>query len=307
MLGNTLRFCGQPVSASELALIVELVARHGRLSRQELANTVCELLQWRRPNKALKSRECRAFLERLHEREMIKLPALRTGRPRGAPSSVPHSLQGEWREPVHGALADIQPIHIASVHTPAEHRLWRELLGRYHYLGYRVAFGASLRYLITTPLAQTTVLGCLQFSSPAWRMKARDAWIGWDETTRERRLQRIINNSRFLILPWVRVPNLASHVLSRALPKVARDWEARYGIQPWLAETMVDTQRFSGTCYRAANWLDIGLTTGRGRQDRHHRRHGLSPKRIFLYPLQRRAKVLLRQEQRPTNQHQTKI
>jgi hypothetical protein len=116
-------------------------------------------------------------------------------------------------------------------------------------------------------------------------MAARDRWIGWDDETRARRLQHIVNNSRFLILPWVRVRNLASSVLSRATRALSRDWERDYGWQPWLLETLVDQSRFAGTCYRAANWMAVGETTGRGRQDRLHQRHGAAPKTIFMYPL----------------------
>ncbi|MHB1529147.1 MAG: Druantia anti-phage system protein DruA [Acidiferrobacteraceae bacterium] len=125
----------------------------------------------------------------------------------------------------------------------------------------------------------------MQFSSPAWRLHQRDQWIGWDDATRARCLQQILCNSRFLILPHVRVPNLASHVLALALHTVLSDWTAAYGVQPLLAETLVDPARFTGHCYRAANWIDVGLTAGRGREDRQHLRHGVSPKRIWLYPL----------------------
>jgi hypothetical protein len=159
------------------------------------------------------------------------------------------------------------------------------LVERYHYLGHRVPFGAHLRYLIriTRPAAQ--VVGCLQFSSPAWRMAARERWIGWDDESRGQRLQHIVNNSRFLILPWVRVRNLASGVLSQATRVLSRDWETQYRWQPWLLETLVDRTRFAGTCYRAANWIEVGETSGRGRQDRCHQRHGAAPKTVFVYPL----------------------
>lgn len=123
-------------------------------------------------------------------------------------------------------------------------------------------------------------------------MKARDSWIGWDDASRRANLPRLINNSRFLLLPWVRIPNLASHVLAQAMRTAPRDWEQQYGIRPWLVETLVDSRRFSGHCYRAANWLDVGSTTGRGRQDSRHQRHGASPKQILLYPL--RANVCQR-------------
>ena len=124
-------------------------------------------------------------------------------------------------------------------------------------------------------------------------MKARDDWIGWDKANRQLHLSRLINNSRFLILPWVTIPNLASHVLAMALRIVTKDWETLYGIQPWLVETLVDSQRFSGHCYRAANWIDVGQTTGRGRQDKEHMRHGAAPKRILLYPLRPNARKYL--------------
>ncbi|MGH8189915.1 MAG: Druantia anti-phage system protein DruA [Rhodanobacteraceae bacterium] len=162
-----------------------------------------------------------------------------------------------------------------------------------HYLGHRTAYGAALRYLVTTHGATPQTLGGLQFSSPAWRMRARDAWIGWDDAIRQRHLLRVIANSRFLLLPWVRVPHVASHVLALSLRRVSIDWQACYGLRPWLAETLVDPQRFSGTCYRAANWLEVGFTTGRGRNDRDHDHHGAAPKRVFLYPLRLDARSAL--------------
>lgn len=278
-------FCGQPLAAPQLDLIRRCVASYPGLSREELAATLCEWLDWSRPNGRLKTRECRDLLQRLRALGLITLPARRAGRPRGAATTIMHTAQGEPQAPVHEDLARLQPIGLRRVQHAAEQHQWRELIDRYHYLGYRTAYGASLRYLIETPHRQPAVLGCLQFSSPAWRMQARDRWIGWDETGRQANLPHLISNSRFLLLPWVRVPNLASHVLALALRAVTRDWERQYGLRPWLAETLVDQQRFSGHCYRAANWLDIGLTTGRGRQDRDHQRHGASPKRILLYPL----------------------
>ncbi|MBN6742504.1 DUF4338 domain-containing protein [Acidithiobacillus sp. MC6.1] len=164
----------------------------------------------------------------------------------------------------------------------------------------RVPFGAHLRYLIlgaprSDALHSPLVLGCLQFSSPAWRMRARDIWIGWNDATRAKRLQQVICNSRFLILPQVQVKNLASHVLALALRTATRDWEVVYGLRPCLVETLVDPARFTGHCYRAANWIDVGLTTGRGRQDRQHALHDAHPKRIFLYPLTPNAQQKLRQ------------
>ncbi len=279
-------FCGQPLDAKQLELIQQCVTRYPQLSREELAATVCEWMPWQRPNGGLKTRECRDLLQHLQAQGLLTLPALRAGRPRGTATAIPHTAQGEPCAPIQGGLSEVQPLRLRRVDQPAERQQWRELVERYHYLGDRTPYGASVRYLIETPhRQQPSVLGCLQFSSPAWRMKARDTWIGWKDDTREANLQRLINNSRFLILPWVQIPNLASHVLALALRAVSHDWEQLYGVRPWLVETLVDSQRFSGHCYRAANWLDIGLTTGRGRQDRDHQRHGASPKRILLYPL----------------------
>ena len=275
-------FCGQPLSPTQLELISHCVAHYPGLSREELAATVCEWLDWRRANGRLKTRECRDLLQQLQEQA---LPALRAGRPRGKATAIPHTPQGDVQAPLHCALGEVQPIRLKLIEQPDQQRQWRELVGRYHYLGYRTAYGASLRYLIEASSPNQRVLGCLQFSSPAWRMKTRDNWIGWDEVNRQQHLPRLINNSRFLILPWVRIPHLASHVLALSLRTVAEDWERHYGLRPWLAETLVDNSRFTGHCYRAANWIDVGLTTGRGRQDREHQRHGTAPKRVLLYPL----------------------
>lgn len=277
------RFCGQLLSSAQLQLIVELARRYGRLSRNELAHTVCELLDWHRPNGGLKTAECRLLLEQLNERALIDLPNLQQGRPRGAATAV--AVREAPATTLAVALEALQPVWLQPVQTPAQRQLWRELIQRHHYLGHRVPFGAHLRYLIQAAPPQATVLGCLQFSSPAWRIRARDAWIGWDDTTRAKHLQRLINNSRFLILPHLQVKNLASHVLALALRTATTDWQSAYGIRPLLAETLVDPARFTGHCYRAANWIDVGQTTGRGRQDRYHQRHDACPKRVLLYPL----------------------
>jgi hypothetical protein len=139
-----------------------------------------------------------------------------------------------------------------------------------------------------------TVVGGLQFSSAAWRMQARDRWIGWDDATRARHLPQVVNNSRLLLLPWVHIKNLASATLAHALWRLPADWQAQYGVTPLLVETLVDAARYTGACYRAANWVEIGETSGRGRDDRQHRRHGARPKRVFVFPLRRDALARLR-------------
>jgi hypothetical protein len=176
-------------------------------------------------------------------------------------------------------------VRLQQVQRCEERQLFRELVGRYHYLGYRVPFGAHLQYLISISQPAPTLVGCLQFSSAAWRMRARDVWIGWDDATRGRQLVHVVSNSRFLLLPWIRIQNLASATLGLALRRLPADWQARYGVAPLLVETLVDPARYAGGCYRAANWVEVGETAGRGPDDRQHHRHGTRPKRVFVYPL----------------------
>ncbi|NLI83765.1 MAG: DUF4338 domain-containing protein [Deltaproteobacteria bacterium] len=264
------------------------------LSRTELAFTLCELLDWRRPNGQLKAHECRQFLEELEEKGLLKLPG---NRGTGRKSKVVPKATGECRTPtppvVEGTLADLGPVQLQLVNTPDDRRLWREWVSRYHYLGCTVPFGAHLRYFVTTSEPVPRKVGCVQMSSPAWRMAPRDKWIGWDEEQRVRGLQRIVQNSRFLLLPWVKIPHLASATLSRLARQIADDWETLYAVRPVLLETLVDPAKFKGTCYRAANWLPLGITTGRGRMDREHKRHGAEPKEVLVYPLRRKAREIL--------------
>jgi hypothetical protein len=293
---TTIRFLGEEVSASQLATIHEVVALYRGLSRMELAATVCELLGWRRASGRVKARECREWLEKLDSEGRLVLPAKRQGRPIGSKTSVPRTSAGDFRDEVTGSVRDVAPVVVEPVVDAAGRRRFRELIGRYHYLGHAVPYGAHLRYLVFGSRPAPEVLACLQFSSAAWRMAARDHWIGWDEATRRRNLARVVSNSRFLILPWVRVRNLASTILSLATSRLRADWRERYGIEPLLVETLVDESRFWGGCYRASSWLELGTTTGRGRMDRHHRRQGAAPKRLFVQPLVREARRRLREE-----------
>ena len=181
-------------------------------------------------------------------------------------------------------------LELALVESKGESRLWRELVERYHYLGCRVPFGAHLRYWVRNRQRE---LACLLWTSPAWKMKPRDAWIGWSEEQRKRNLQSIVNHGRFLILPWVRVPGLASKILALSARQLPQDWQHHYGYRPLLLETLVAADRFRGTCYRAANWIHLGQTTGRGRMDREHKADGQAIKNIFVYPLVRNARQRL--------------
>jgi hypothetical protein len=278
-------FSGRRFTPAERDLIRAVVRDFPALSRMELAHTVCELLGWQRPSGRLKGRECREFLERLAADGLLRLPAKQSGRPVGSKTHVPTTARGEPPGELVGAVGDIAPIVLELVRTPDQQLEFRELVGRHHYLGHAVPFGAQLRYLAYASRPERRVVGCVQFSSPAWRMAVRDAWIGWDAAARQRNLQRVVNNSRFLILPWVRVKHLASVVLAQALRRLPADWEARYGVTPVLVETLVDAARFRGTCYRAANFRVLGPTTGRGRMDRERRREGAAVKTVLVYPL----------------------
>lgn len=286
-------FKGKEFTSSELALIREVVSTYSTLSRQELASTACELLGWTRPGGGLKIIECKELLCRLESDGWIKLPALAKTKPRGARTSIPHTKRGEPQERLAGTVRDVAPIELRLLANESDRLLWRELVGRYHYLGHKVPFGAHLRYLIEVSRPTTRVVGCLQVSSPAWKMAPRDRWIGWSDKVRQRNLQQVVNNSRFLLLPWIEVRNLASSVLAQLARQLPDEWEKAYAVRPVLLETLVDEQRFTGTCYRAANWIRLGVTQGRGRMDREKKRLGESPKVIFVCPLHRRARQVL--------------
>jgi len=228
----------------------------------------------------LKNHECRLLLERLRDQDLLTLPALqRSGRQ--GPRTVSITAESDPQSPIQTTVADLQPLRLVQVPS-IESARFRQFIERYHYLGYRIPTGASLRYFVQAGSGQ--MLACLQWSSPAWTMAARDRWIGWSTQQRARNLQYVVNNSRFLILPWVRVKGLASSILARAANQLVGDWRQHYGYTPMLLETLVDTARFNGTCYRAANWIDLGKTSGRGRMDRHHR-NDIVPKTIFVLPL----------------------
>ena len=291
---ETLYFCGHPVTPEELSVIKSVTSDCFALSRSELAHTLCEILEWQRPNGKLKSRECREFLEELSDKSIIRLPAGRiTGRPRGSRTSV--KAAAEFEVVLNGKKSEFDPVEIVPVSGKEDNARWRAMVDRHHYLGHSVPFGAHIRYFIMVRHPLPVVVGCLQFSSPAWRMEARDRYLGWDDHTRRANLQKIVSNSRFLILPSVRIKNLASSVLSLVSARIASDWEERYRVRPLLLETLVDSGRFSGTCYRAANWITVGQTTGRGRNDSKHLRHGESPKTVFLFPLTKDAVRRLQQ------------
>ena len=280
-------FCGQTIRQDQINEIAMIVDTFPKLTRTELANTICELFSWKRPTGKLKTVECRQFLGRLDALGIIQLPACQSKYVKRTKFSVDKTELSDTQTLVSVKLSDLSPILLSRVDNYSERQLWYEYMDRYHYLGYRLPFGAQLRYFIRSGMSRDR-LGCLQFSSPAWKMAARDRWIGWSDEERKSNLQKIVNNSRFLIFPWVRVKNLASSVLALSVKTVPDDWRACYGYRPVLMETLVDQNRFQGTCYKAANWLHVGETTGRGRMDRQNERKGMAVKDIFIYPLSKR-------------------
>src|SRR5450759_2563886 len=296
---ESLTFCGRTFHRPELELMRQMAAEFSALGVTEIARTVCELLEWKRPGGGLKNHECRQLLERLQTEGVLTLPALRPLGGKG-PRRVDLSQPRLDPEPVECAARECEPLELALVEGKAASRLWREHMERYHYLGCRVPFGANLRYWVRS---RERELACLLWTSPAWKMQLRDAWIGWSEEERQRNLQRIVNNGRFLILPWVRVKGLASKILALSARQLPHDWQTRYGYRPLLLETLVDAARFRGTCYRAANWIYVGQTAGRGRMDREHQNHGQAVKDVYVYPLVRDARDRLIRRSYPVNKY----
>ena len=286
-----MQVCGQEFGPQLLQRIQQTVDQEPDLSRRALSRRVCEWLNWRTALDGLKEVSCRVALLKLHRRGALELPAV-------APAVVapprPLAARGARRKIVvtEASLETLQPLSLQRIAQAdgAASRLWNRMMERYHYLGAGPLCGAQMRYAVHS--RQGEWLGGVAFSAAAWQLAARDEWIGWSDPARRQHLQQVIANSRFLILPHWRVPNLASHVLSLALQQVADDWQERYGYRPLLVETFVDAKRFTGVCYRAANWLEVGRTTGRGRQDREHT-GGQAVKRVFLYALQAQARELL--------------
>lgn len=288
----SLSFCGRQISPEELQLIRDIVHDFPALSLTELSRTICEILDWRRPTGALKDHECYLFLQQLRSRGLLaSLPTIRTTSPR-RPRSVTLDAESDPQTLVLGSVRDYLPLELELISHFTGRSLFRQYLQRYHYLGYKVPFGAQLRYFVRSRQLPERILACLLFTGAAWKMAPRDRWIGWSDPARRLNLPRVVNNSRFLILPWVQVRQFASKILSLAAHRLPNDWLRAYQVKPVLLESLVDPQRFSGTCYRAANWIHVGTTQGRGRMDRNQdiARH---PKEIFLYPLDPRACELL--------------
>lgn len=279
---ETQRICGRDWSAGDLARVREQIDQAQPQQRAEISRRVCQALDWTDALGRPKLMSCRVALLRLHRAGHIELPPPRNGNGNGRGLSR-QSVQWPLESAVTGSVEDLPGLRLEAVKGREDSALYNGLIDRYHYLGYTPLPGAQLRYLIRF---DGGVLGVLGFGAAAWKVAPRDRWIGWDTGAREAHLPRVLNNARFLILPWVEVRNLASRVLSLAARRIANDFEARYGIRPVLLESFVEQRRFRGTCYRAANWTRVGETTGRGKCDRRHLAE-LPIKDIYLFPLQR--------------------
>lgn len=272
--------CGREISVSELEEIRGTVAALRRLSRKELAMTICEHMGWYSLSGSAKADACMKLLEKLESRGYLSLPpkqVVSSWEPR-TPSP---SERTEPQPQIECSLKEVGPVRLEVVRERAEAELWNEYVHRYHYLGYRRPFGCFARYFVESDHGK---LGCVLFSGAAKALRARDHWIGWSESSRLKNLGRIVNNTRFLIFPWVRVKNLASHVLGQAARRLDKDWQERWSYRPVLLETFVDPRYFGGTCYLAANWRYLGMTTGKGLV-RKGKSYTTSPKKILVKPL----------------------
>ncbi len=281
-----MRYCGRDFTAADLAVIRTLAATLP--TRRAIADAACDALGWRRHDGRRKAMSARVALLRMADDGLVTLPAPRTTNANGR---ISRRLEPDAELPpaVVASLSELGRIDLVVVDSEASSRRWRTLIATHHYLGYTPFAGAQLRYLVESA---SGTLGALGFAASAWTCAPRDAYIGWDAATREARLHLVVGNARFLILPHVRVANLASTVLARVARRLCSDWQTAYGYAPVLLETFVETPRFSGASYRAANWIHVGQTKGRGKLDRHHS-HALPVKDVYLYPLRRDHRRIL--------------
>jgi hypothetical protein len=274
-----LTYSGRQFSEEQLQQVRALIAASPDCSRTAISRQVCHLLDWRKADGGWKEVSCRVALLRMHEDGLLTLPPPRRKSNNGRRTPT-RTQAADPQPPQELSLPQLGPLRLEIV-TRERSALWNEYIDRYHYLGYTPLVGAQLRYLV---YAEHRLLALFGFGASAWRLAPRDRWIGWSDAQRQAGLPRVVAQVRFLILPWIRCPNLASKLLSLSATQLGADWEQRYAIRPWLLESFVDSSRFEGICYRAANWIDVGQTQGRGKKDR-HRRASLPRKQVYLYPL----------------------
>jgi hypothetical protein len=289
---KTITVSGRRFTGKQIEQVRNTVQTFSNLSRKELAFTLCEHLNWVTPKGGLKINSCLSALDKFERLGLISLPPKKSCT-RGPEKPIALTSATSDLAPLDEPLASLLPIELRRVSTKSDKSLWREYVARYHYLGYKRPFGAYLSYFVVSKGRDNQLLGCLLFSASAWAVAPRDLWIGWQRRDRIKRLNYIVNNSRFLIFPWVKVENLASHVLGLITKIIANDWQEVYGYKPVLIETFVDTTRYEGTCYQAANWEFLGTTKGGGRMDR-LKRCVSAVKLIYTYPLASNFRDLLR-------------
>ncbi len=278
-LSTAKRYSGRPFEPSDIERIRTLIRENPEANRQRLSYLVCEAFDWRKADGGWKDMSCRVALLRMHREGLIELPApLRKVNP--CRSFARRTAQGEPEPVLKARVHELAGLRLEPVDSAAS-ALWNEYIDRYHYLGYKPLPGAQLRYFACAGERRLALLG---FGAAAWKTGPRDQWIGWSRAQRQRNLSGVVNNARFLILPWVRVKSLGSKLLAMAARRLAADWAQRYGYRPVLLETFVEAERFAGTCYRAANWRCVGQTQGRGKLGDH--RLGQVPiKTVWVYPL----------------------
>ena len=284
------RYRGQEVDHQQVAWIRAFIATHPESSRWKLSRQLCEALGWKQANGALRDVVCRGLLLLLEREGAIELPPVRrlvrgqhrNSRPR--PQAVLLDTT-PWEAP----LRELHPVELRQVRRTADEALFNSLIENYHYLSYQQPVGEHLKYVA---FAHGRPVSCIAWSSAPRHLGPRDKFIGWSQTARKRNVDRIAYNTRFLILPWVRVPHLASHILGRMAAVLSADWERTYAHPIYLLETFVDPSRFRGTCYRAANWIVVGSTTGRGKDDQTHRRNR-TIKDVLVLPLTPQFRRLL--------------
>lgn len=305
-VAETVFLQGRVLGLAQLTQVRQLLAAHPDWSRYRLSREVARSWDWRNPLGQLKDMAARSLLLKLEQRGWIELPPRRWASPnRMRHKRMPALPQGEGDRPVIGSLDQLRPLAIQELSgaAAAEQQLFAGLLHRHHYLSYRSPVGENLQYLVRDQ--QGRPLACLLFGAAAWHCGPRDRYVGWDAATRQRQLHLLANNSRFLVLPWVQVSCLGSHLLGRVSRHLSRDWHRKYGHPIYLLETFVERDRFAGTCYQAANWRCVGQTQGRTRQDRPDGQHHQVPiKDIYLYALHPRFREHL-QGQSPAGRTST--
>jgi hypothetical protein len=284
-----LRYRGREISQEDILFIRTLIERHPQESRRTLSTKLCEAWQWRQANGALRDMVCRGLLLMLYRAGQIELPPVSYVRH----NPLAHRARPEPPRidstPLQGRLSDLQPLEFELVRRTEKEPLWNGLVEEHHYLGYEQPPGEHLKYLVW---GQGRPVACLAWSSAVRHLRSRDRYIGWNAEARRRNLRFIAYNPRFLVLPWVKVQHLASHILGRMASRISADWQRIYGHPIYFLETFVDPERFRGTCYRAANWVVLGKTTGRGKQSNSYVPNR-SIKQVLGYPLAKQFRELL--------------